>query len=220
MAPRDWPTALTVQIVEAIREARKTAGLTAAAVAQGCALRGLTGISTQSLKNLESGRKTSITVADLLVLADVLGIPPITLLFPVGSSATVEVLPGKEVSAWDALVWFTGEEPRHQPTPEGTAREILDVFRHHGDLMTAAMASMAMAKEQRRTADTTLDRHRKSKLWARVAGYEEHIVEDCKELRSFRTHMRERKLEPPVLPYELAFVDSTEEQYSPREEDT
>jgi len=190
-----------------MREARKAAGLTMGDVAQGCADRGLTEITEQSVKNLESGRKASMTIADFVVLSDVLGVPPVTLLFPLGTSATVEVLPGREVSTWDALAWFTGETPMDQPAPEGTARDVLDVFRNHGDLVAAATASTTLAKERRRAASTTLDRARRAALLDRAAGYEEHAFEDCQELRVFRVRMRERGLVPPALPDDLAFVD-------------
>ncbi|WP_405818157.1 helix-turn-helix domain-containing protein [Streptomyces sp. NBC_01390] len=210
MTPDQWPTAFTGRIAQRLRDARKAAGLTMAEVAQGCADRGLPEFTEHSMKNLESGRKTSITVADLVVLADVLGVPPVTLLFPLGSSATVEVLPGREVSTWDAVAWFTGESPLEGPAPEGTARDVLDVFRQHGDLVAAAMSSHALARERRRTASTTLDRTRRATLLQRAEGYEEHAFEDCQELRAFRGRMRERDLAPPALPDELAFVDQPE----------
>lgn len=193
-----------------MREARKAAGLTMGEVAHGCADRGLTEFTEHSMKNLESGRKASITIADFVVLADVLGVPPVALLFPLGTSATVEVLPGREVSTWDALAWFTGETPLDQPAVEGTARDVLDVFRHHGDLVAAATSSYALARERRRTASTTLDRARRATLLQRAEGYEEHAFEDCQELRAFRGRMRERGLVPPALPDELAFVDQPE----------
>lgn len=195
-----------------MREARKAAGLTMAGVAQGCADRGLPEISEQSLKNLESGRKTSMAVADFLVLADVLGVPPVTLLFPLGSSATVEVLPGQEVSAWDALAWFTGESPLDEPLAEGSARDVLDVFRHHGDLVAAALVARKLARERRRAANTTLDKERRAALLDRAAGYEEQAFEDCQEVRAFRERMRTRKLSPPALPEELTFVDAAEHE--------
>ncbi|MFM9550818.1 helix-turn-helix domain-containing protein [Streptomyces caniscabiei] len=207
MKPDHWSAAFTARIAREMREARKAAGLTMGEVAQGCADRGLTEITEQSVKNLESGRKASMTIADFVVLADVLGVPPVTLLFPLGSSATVEVLPGQEVSTWDALAWFTGETPMDQPAPEGTARDVLDVFRNHGDLVSAATSSTALAKDRRRAASTTLDRARRATLLERAEGYEEHAFEDCQELRAFRGRMRERGLVPPALPDELAFVD-------------
>ncbi|MEU3098481.1 helix-turn-helix transcriptional regulator [Streptomyces sp. NPDC006967] len=210
MKPDHWPAAFTARIAQEMREARKAAGLTMGEVAQGCADRGLTEITEQSVKNLESGRKASMTIADFVVLADVLSVPPVTLLFPLGSSATVEVLPGREVSTWDALAWFTGETPMDQPAPEGTARDVLDVFRSHGDLVAAAAVSTALAKERRRAASTTLDRARRATLLQRAEGYEEHAFEDCQELRAFRARMRARSLVPPALPDELAFVDQPE----------
>lgn len=210
MTPDQWPTAFTARIARGIREARKAAGLTMGDVAQGCADRGLTEFTEHSMKNLESGRKASITVADFVVLADVLGVPPVTLLFPLGTSATVEVLPGREVSTWDALAWFTGETPLDQPAVQGTGQEVLDVFRHHGDLVAAATSSHTLARERRRTASTTLDRTRRATLLQRAEGYEEHAFEDCQELRAFRGRMRERDLAPPALPDELAFVDQPE----------
>lgn len=206
MTPDQWPTVFTGRIAQRLRDSRKAAGLTMAEVAQGCADRGLPEFTEHSMKNLESGRKTSITVADVVVLADVLGVPPVTLLFPLGSSATVEVLPGREVSTWDAVAWFTGESPLDEPAPEGSARDVLDVFRQHGDLVAGAMTSYALARERRRAASTTLDRTRRAALLQRAEGYEEHAFEDAQELRTYRERMRQRGLTPPALPDELAFI--------------
>lgn len=218
MKPDRWSAAFTTRIAEGIRAARKAAGLTMGDVSQGCADRGTAEITEQSVKNLESGRKTSMTIADLLVLADVLAVPPVTLLFPLGTHATVEVLPGREVSTWDALAWFTGETPTDQPAPHGTARETLDTFRNHGDLVAAATASTTLAKQRRRAASTTLDRERRATLLQRAEGYEEHAFEDCRELRAFRDRMRQVDLVPPALPDALAFVDQPEPPTHPEVE--
>lgn len=212
MTPQQWPAKLTAHIAQGVRHARRAAGLTMARVAQGCADRGMPEISEHSLKNLESGRKTSLSVADLFVLADVLGVPPITLLFPLGSLGTVEVLPGRVVSTWDALAWFTGELPAGEPAPEGSAKAVLDVFRHHSDLTAAAVIARNLAKDRRRAANATLDKERRKALLARAAGYEEQAFEDCRELRTFRELMRNRELVPPALPKELAFVDDAEQE--------
>ncbi|WP_416484292.1 helix-turn-helix domain-containing protein [Streptomyces sp. CL12] len=202
-----WAATFTARVAQAIREARKTAGLTMGEVAQGCAERGLAEITEHSLKNLELGRKSSLTIADFIVLADVLGVPPVLLLFPVGTSPTVEVLPGRTTSTWDALVWFTGETPLDEPAAEGTARDVLERFRQHGDLVAAAMTSYTLARERRRTASTTLDRARRATLLQRAKDYEEHAFEDAQELRTYRERMRQRGLTPPALPDDLVFVD-------------
>jgi hypothetical protein len=189
-----------------------------AQVAQGCVDRGLDS-TEQSIKNLETGRRTSMTLAEFVVLADVLGVPPVSLLFPLGSAATVEALPGQEVSTWSALAWFTGEAPTDQPPVEGSARELLDLFRTHGDLVAAAMASTSLARERRRAASTTLDRARRAALLERAAAYEEHAFEDSRELRTFRARMRERGLTPPALPEDLAFVDEADVTPTPDAEE-
>ncbi|AEW95199.1 MULTISPECIES: helix-turn-helix domain-containing protein [Streptomycetaceae] len=202
-----WAAAFTARVAQAIREARKAAGLTMGEVAQGCADRGLAEITEHSLKNLELGRKSSLTIADLVVLADVLNVPPVLLLFPLGTAPTVEALPGRTISTWDALAWFTGEAALDEPAAEGTARDVLDRFRQHGDLVAAATTSYALARERRRMASTTLDRARRATLLQRAEGYEEHAFEDAQELRTYRERMRQRGLTPPALPDELAFVD-------------
>lgn len=210
MTSEHWPAAFTARVVQAMREARQTAGLTMSGLAQGCADRGHPEITEQTIKNLETGRRAGMTIADFVVLADVLDVPPVTLLFPLGADATVEVLPGREVSTWDAVAWFTGETPLGQPATQGSARGLLDLFRAHGDLVAAATASTALAKERRREASTTLDRARRTALLERAAGYEEHAFEDAQDLRAFRTRMREQGLVPPALPDDLAFVDQPE----------
>ncbi|MFB7776228.1 helix-turn-helix domain-containing protein [Streptomyces bauhiniae] len=205
-----WATAFTGRIAQRLRDSRKAAGLTMAEVAQACAARGLSELTEHSIKNLESRRKTSISVADVVVLADVLGVPPVTLLFPLGSSAKVEVLPGRELSTWDAVAWFTGETHLEEAASEGSPRDVIDNFRHHGDLVTAAMSSYALAQERRRVASTTLDRDRRAMLLQRAEGYEAHSFEDAQELRAYRERMRQRGLTPPSLPDGLAFVDQSD----------
>jgi transcriptional regulator with XRE-family HTH domain len=181
------------------------------AVADGCATRGLPEITDQTIKNLESGRRSTITLTDFTVMADVLGVPPVTLLFPLGAAETVEVLPGRVISTWDALAWFTGETSAEEPAPLGSSREVLDTFRAHADLVAATRASAALATERRRTASTTPAPDRKATLLELAAGYEEYAETDRKELASFRTRMRERGLVPPALPDDLSVVDRTED---------
>ena len=60
------------------------------------------------IANLESGRRGSITLADIYVLARALNVPPLALLAPLTSEHLVEVLPGRFMTAWDAVGWFNG----------------------------------------------------------------------------------------------------------------
>lgn len=202
----DWPSAFTAQVVREMRRARREAGLTMGDVASGCSERGLP-LPEQTIKNFETGRRASMTLAEFVVLADVLGVPPVTLLYPVAVDATVDVLPGRPAPTWDALAWFTGETALDNPAPSGSARETLDVFRAHADLVNAALASAALAQDRRRAASTTLDPNRRKTLLDRAAGYEEHAFEDSRELAAYRARMRDRGLVPPALPDHLAFAD-------------
>lgn len=60
------------------------------------------------IANLESGRRETLSVPELLVLARALEVPATQLVFPVGSAEEVEILPGRSVSAEEAMLWFTG----------------------------------------------------------------------------------------------------------------
>lgn len=90
--------------------ARREKGLTAAELATKCTEIGLP-ISRSKIANMEHGRarQEGISVAEVHVLAEALGVPPITLLFPVYDGGTVEALPGSELDAWAAYRWFCGD---------------------------------------------------------------------------------------------------------------
>ncbi|MFI9273911.1 helix-turn-helix domain-containing protein [Kitasatospora sp. NPDC052896] len=205
-----WSKDVAARVAERIRATRDTAGLTVPELAQRCADRGLA-IPRTTITNLETGRRTSVDLAEFLVIADALGVPPISLLFPIGTAATVDVLPGREVSTWDAVAWFTGETASTEVAPAGSERELLDTFRAHDESVAAAATSMALAKDRRRKAGTTLDAIRRADLLAKAAGYEELAFDDCRDLKTFRDRMRARGLTPPALPAELAFVDQPED---------
>jgi len=68
-------------------------------------------ISRTAISNLEVGRKGSVDVLELIVLARALGVPPLLLLYPALSAGEVEVLPGHRASSWAAGEWFAGRAP-------------------------------------------------------------------------------------------------------------
>ncbi|WP_138906437.1 helix-turn-helix domain-containing protein [Streptomyces chryseus] len=205
----DWSTQLTARVAEQLRRARKEAGLTVAETADACAALGLA-VPKTTITNLENGRRNSVDLAEFLVLAEVLAVPPISLLFPLGVAPTVAVLPGRQMSVWDGVAWFTGEAPADKPAPEGTPRDFLDTFRAHSDAVATALTSTKLAKERRQKASITLDPARRQTLLEAAQGYEQLAFDDCRELRDFRNAMRERGLFPPDLPVQLAFVDQPE----------
>jgi len=61
------------------------------------------------LANLESGRRGTVSAAELLVLAAALDVAPIELVCPVGFDHQAEMLPGRKMDPLAAMRWFTGE---------------------------------------------------------------------------------------------------------------
>ena len=62
------------------------------------------------LANLESGRRETVSVAEVLILAAALNVAPIELICPIGFDKRTEMLPGREMDPLDATRWFTGEQ--------------------------------------------------------------------------------------------------------------
>jgi transcriptional regulator with XRE-family HTH domain len=60
---------------------------------------------------LETGRRESVSVQELLALAVVLGVPPVWLLADPKAGTSVPVAEGIEVDPWTALMWLTGNQP-------------------------------------------------------------------------------------------------------------
>lgn len=61
------------------------------------------------IANYESGRKQSLDVTDLVVIAAALDVPPIALLYPELPDGMVEVVPGESISSIEAVRRFTDE---------------------------------------------------------------------------------------------------------------
>lgn len=61
------------------------------------------------VSNLESGRRDSITVGEVMAFAAVLEVPPALLLFPIGTDDPVSILPGQTTNPWTAYQCFIGE---------------------------------------------------------------------------------------------------------------
>ncbi len=94
--------------VKAIRES-KSPKLSAERLAERVSQLGYP-YSRSALVNLEYGRKKTLEVSELIVIAEALDVPPVELLFPPGLMVEeCEFLPGHFTTAWDSLKRFTGE---------------------------------------------------------------------------------------------------------------
>lgn len=103
----DWPAGLSAQIGAAIRDARVELGISAVKLATRTGELGYP-IHRVAISKIESGER-EITVAELLVLAAALDVPPINLVIPPDAGEVV-VLPGVHLPPEKALEKFTATE--------------------------------------------------------------------------------------------------------------
>ncbi len=66
-------------------------------------------VSRSTISEIESGRRKSITVADLVILAAALDTVPIALIYPGPYDADIRALPKAELPQIWAVRWFAGE---------------------------------------------------------------------------------------------------------------
>lgn len=96
-----------------IKAARRRAGkMPAQELANLCAELGYP-IQRDVITNLENGRRASVPVTDLIVIAAALGVPALSLIFePTAAGEEVEMVPGRKCYVWDAFDDFAGQRPK------------------------------------------------------------------------------------------------------------
>lgn len=190
MSTDDWAVKLTGLMGRQVRRVRQQRGLTAAELSEACAALGVE-VPSRTITNWETGKRASIGVTDLIVVAEALGVPPISLLFPLGEADRVEVLPGRDVAVWDAIAWFTDESLLDQAPVPGSARAGMDAFRAHAAAVHTALASLDIREQRRRQPG------------ANLAYADAMLDDDLRALRSLREAMRVEGWEPPPVPARL-----------------
>ncbi len=199
MAQDSWGERVTRAIAGQIRRWRHERGLSTERLADECARLGMP-VPRSVLANLENGRRESVTVAELAVIAAALGVAPALLLFPIGLADSAEYLPGRSALPWDAARWWAGEASLE---PDGTIsptwrRSVATMFRDHdrllselGDGITESAYAMARRLQFRGQA-----------------GSEERVAMlTATALADTRLAIREVGLMPPPLPPALAWLD-------------
>lgn len=140
MKQERWPQSLVNVIAKEVRRHRERRGMSAQKLADRCSELGYP-IARNTLSNLENG------VAELLVLADALQVPPLFLVMPIGRADWVEVLPGVEVDPFKGLRWAAGEAPLPgSESPVSDEFRVLDRYRiHHSQVRSRLIAQQKMA---------------------------------------------------------------------------
>ncbi|WP_327090216.1 helix-turn-helix domain-containing protein [Nonomuraea sp. NBC_01738] len=207
-SPSDWAVTYTRTVAAAIRHHRKRQGLSVQSVADRCTDLGYP-IERTNLAKLEGGARTSMSVAELLVLARALDTPPLTLLAPIGQDAPTEILPGIETAPGEAAAWLDGTTPPPDAPHDDAGADLraeLQALRDHHRLVaewTARTRSAEAAGE--RAADDT-DPH--GKAWAEaVALHARHAGHAADQLAFLRAAMRARGEALPYLPPGLIHLE-------------
>jgi transcriptional regulator with XRE-family HTH domain len=180
-------------------------------------------IPAQGLRRIERGARR-VDLDDLLALSRALGRPPITLVWPLGSAAEAEVVPGEMRSVWGAALWFVGE----RPFPAAEVSTALDgsgydmdtlrawietgspvpALREHDVILTELAwhrDRVGRFEEAVKTADT--DRERAAHE-SHLADIQERVARLERDLTLARQNMRHRGIAPPPLPTDLAHLDN------------
>lgn len=115
---RQWERDTLTRLATAVRRTRERRGYSQAELAS------LVGISRGVLANLESAAGESPrvqevpSVATVIRLALALGAPPLELIYPDLPDGPVEVWPGREVTSFQAVQWFSGEISANEIEPD------------------------------------------------------------------------------------------------------
>lgn len=67
-------------------------------------------ITRAQIANYETGRKKTLDIAELVVIAAALGTSPVALVYPGPYNEKVEVVPGREAWGFNAVQWFSALE--------------------------------------------------------------------------------------------------------------
>jgi len=104
-----WPATVVATVAREVRRRREELGWSQHQLADACQDAGYA-IPRNIIANLESGRRESLQVIELLILARALRWPPAALLFPVGYVEGVHPYPGRLRNAMDAVDWLSGAD--------------------------------------------------------------------------------------------------------------
>lgn len=199
VSQEDWPGRVARVIATEVRRYRNERGLTAEQLSERCAQLGAE-IPRAVLANLENGRRSTVTVAELLVLARALGVEPMRLIVPLGSVEEVEISPGQWIPSWDAARWISGVA--HLEGAPGGGVEVVPAadwavviqFFVHDQLVEDwrdISPNEGVMDSAGNVSKTSSDLRRDA----------------LRALRRHRSHMRKDGLIPPLLPPDLAHLD-------------
>lgn len=189
-APKQRP--LTRVVGENLAYWRKERGLSLAELSARMGDAGLP-LNLNGLNKIERGNR-GVDLDELVALARVLDLPPLLLIFPVGSPSTIELLPGVHVPPWLAARWFTGEAGFPIPGPEGGWDVVGEDQYTWINAVTHDFRIQEEAVENWRRARQSGD-SREETAWSR-------------SLQLTRQRIRDRGMDPGELAADVAHLDA------------
>jgi transcriptional regulator with XRE-family HTH domain len=217
----EWPAKITRLIADQIRHYRKRRGMSVQQLSDEVARLGLP-IERPVLSNLELGRRHTISVAELLVIAAALRLPPLVLLFPIGRVETMEPLPGVVASPGAALRWAEHGHLDGATESDLDTAGLIHHFREHEHIATQWETAHREARHSRAAAPWAEQVHAGltgSTVAARALADPAELLADAEDwereekhavdkLRLRRELIRKLGVQPPELPPALKYLDN------------
>lgn len=111
--PLEWGQEIAAQVGERVRMYRTELNLSAQNLANRTATLGYE-VKRSVIAEMENGKRSTVSVADIFVLARALAVPPVALLLPLESSENINLLPGEATDVWKSFDWITGRKNLQQ----------------------------------------------------------------------------------------------------------
>jgi transcriptional regulator with XRE-family HTH domain len=194
-----WPAALIATIAGEVRRYRKDRDMSAQKLADRTAELGYE-VPRSVIANLESGRRSDVSLAEVLVLGAALQVPPMLLAFPAGRVEQVEVIPGVSVPPWDALFWSTGVGFPGLPPVLEDKSGVTEAINDHHQMVTNLQHTLYRYAREVSQGQYRLKGDKDDEFRQRDRQRAVDVVQSlAKVLRVHRQSMREMGLIPPVL---------------------
>jgi hypothetical protein len=144
----DWAAELVRRVGLAVKEARGRKS--AAWLSDRTAELGYR-VSPTVIAKLDSGHRGSVlSVAELLILAAALDVPPLVLLYPDLPDGRVEIIPRHVRTSWEAYRWATGMDPSFlNPRTPSNGSQLVDAVRRRYESM-AELAHLHVERSKAR----------------------------------------------------------------------
>ncbi|RCG24231.1 XRE family transcriptional regulator [Streptomyces reniochalinae] len=210
----EWVDRVQANVAGEVRRRRKEMGWSAQDLADRCEELGHP-VPRNVIANMESGRRASLPLVDVMVLAAALETYPICLIFPVGYVEETQELPFEElVPTWEALRHFTGDQEVF-----GYDAGLLSEFERHTSLVHTALATLEEEGRAGFEARIATSRARQEEAERRRSEYADQAISAKYNLRHLRREICEEGGVPPDLPLGLEDVDPPESASDPAPEE-